>query len=130
MWPGCGEGAGGLGGDIWLYLVQLPDPPDLPSLHSFPAPGFPSDPEQAGSTRKVSSSSYSVCPSSPPFAGKTKPEPLWGPEGTLCEVNPVLPPLFHSGDRAPCVKGIIGWGWFRGEIHKFTWVMGQRQNHC
>lgn len=93
------------GRDTWLYLVQLPDPRELPSLHCFPAPGFPSDPEHAGSTRKVSSSSYNVCPSSPPLAGKTKPQPLWGPEGTLCEVNPVLPPLFHSGNQLLAWRG-------------------------
>lgn len=122
-WPGCGEGAGGLGAGGWrppgapissrgpsgkgrppgftlcnyqtLAAFQVCVLPPLP-----PAPGFPSDPEQAGNTRKGSSSSYNInAPAPPSLAGKTKPQPLWGPEGRLCEVNPVLPPLFHSGNQ-------------------------------
>lgn len=63
------------------------------------SPGFPSNPKQASNTREVSSSSYNTCPSSPPLARKTKSQPLWGPERKLCEVNPVLPILFHSGNQ-------------------------------
>lgn len=84
MWPGCREGAGGLRGSLeasrsppklsegfreientWLYLMQSPDTrclrrllfPPLP-----PAPGFPENPNQAGNTKKVSSSSYNSAP--------------------------------------------------------------------
>lgn len=77
-----------------LAVFQVCLLPPLP-----PAPGFPSNPKQAGNTRKVSSSSHNTCPSSPPLARKTKPQPLWGPEGRLCKVNPVLPLLFHSGNQ-------------------------------
>lgn len=84
--------------DAWFCLVQLPDTRCFPRLRSSSSPSCQAFPQTQNRLVTPTRSPFLViiqAPAPPPLPRKTKPQPLWGPEEGRCEVNPVLPPLFH-----------------------------------